>query len=123
MDAVQRSSNWNARRVAVGVAALMAATLLAGGTGGYLFRGAATVAVHQTTSAASRAPAHAATLPSAGNSSQRTGVWSDSAAASLSAAGNSPHRAGIWSDGVAGATLPSTVNTPQRTGVWSDSAQ
>src|ERR1700680_3342570 len=97
MDAVQRGSNWNARRAAVGVAALMAATLLAGGTGGYLFRGTATVAVHQTTSA-SVAPAHPTTLPSRGHLTQRPGIWIDAAAAALPRAGNPSQRTGVWSD-------------------------
>ena len=39
MDAVQTGSNWNPRRLALGVASLMTVTLLAGGAGGYLFRG------------------------------------------------------------------------------------
>jgi hypothetical protein len=120
MDAVQTGSNLSPRRVAVGAAALMVATLLAGGTGGYLFRGTATVAVHQTTSAASRAPAHAATLPSAGNPARRSGVWIDGAAAALPNAANPLQRTGVWSDGAA---LPSAVNPLQRTGVWSDSAR
>ena len=140
MDAVQTGSNLSPRRVALAVAGLMTVTLLAGGAGGYLFRGTATIAVHQTTSAISRAPAHAATLPSAGNPARRAGVWIDSAAASSAAAANS-HRTGHWIDGPAtvlpnaanpllrtgvwsdGAALPRAVNPPQRTGVWSDSAQ
>jgi hypothetical protein len=120
MDAVQTGSNLSPRRVALGVASLMTVTLLAGGAGGYLFRGTATIAVHQTTSAISRAPAHAATLPRAGNPAQRAGVWIDGAAASSGAAANS-HRTGHWIDGPA-AALPNAANPLQRTGVWSDGA-
>ena len=121
MDAVQTGSNLSPRRVALGVASLMTVTLLAGGAGGYLFRGTATVAVHQTASAISRAPAHATTLPSAGNPARRAGVWIDGAAASSAAAGNS-QRTGVWSDGAA-AALPSAGSPLQRTGVWSDTAR
>ena len=119
MDAVQTGSNLSPRRIALGVASLMTVTLLAGGAGGYLFRGTATIAVHPTTSAISRAPAHA--LPSAGNPARRAGVWIDGAAASSAAAGNS-QRTGVWSDGAA-AALPSAVNPGQRTGVWSDTGR
>ena len=55
MEATQSRWNWGTQRIALGVASLTAVAVLAGGAGGYLFRGTATVAVHQTTSAASRA--------------------------------------------------------------------
>jgi hypothetical protein len=122
MDAVQTGSNLSPRRIALGVASLMTVTLLAGGAGGYLFRGTATNAVHQTTSAIGRAPAHAATLPSAGNPARRAGVWIDGAAATVPSVGSPSLRTGVWSDAAA-AALPSAVNPPQRTGVWSDTAR
>ena len=104
MDALQTGSNWNPRRLALGVASLMAVTLLAGGTGGYLFRGTATVAVHQTTSAGSRAPVHAAALPSAGkpariaaNADSQSGYGSTASRGSQAHAANADSQSGYGS--------------------------
>jgi len=105
MDAVQsRGGNGITRRFAIGAATLTAVGVLAGGAGGYLFRGTATIAVHQTTSAGSRAPVHAAALPRAGNppriaanADSQSGYGSTASSNSPTHAANSDSQSGYGS--------------------------
>jgi hypothetical protein len=57
MDAVYRGVKWSKRRVVAIVMSVITAALLAGGLGGYLVRGASTLAVTHTVSALRAAPA------------------------------------------------------------------
>jgi hypothetical protein len=51
MDAVYEGANWTRRRAVAIVLTVMAVALLAGGLGGYLFRGASTLVVAHALSA------------------------------------------------------------------------
>lgn len=51
MDAVYEGANWTRRRAVAIVLTVMAIALLAGGLGGYLFRGASTLVVTHALSA------------------------------------------------------------------------